>query len=53
MNVKSWFVLLRHVVIKSIEKGEIIIKEGETGRDVFLSGKDWFVLTILPKKETK
>ncbi len=39
MNLKSLLVLLRHVAIKSIEKGEVIIQEGETKKDVYLIRK--------------
>lgn len=35
MNIKSLLLLLRHVTIRSIEKGETIIEEGTTKRDIF------------------
>ena len=35
MNMKNLLVLFRNVTIKSFEKGEILIQEGETKKDVF------------------
>ena len=35
MNIKNLLVLLRSVTIKSIKKGDILIKEGETKKDVY------------------
>ncbi len=39
MNLRSLLVLFRHVNIKSIEKGEVIIQEGETKKDVYFIRK--------------
>ncbi len=39
MNIRSILVLLRHVTIQSLKKGEIIIREGETKRDVYFIRK--------------
>ena len=35
MNLRSLLVLLRHVTIKTIEKGETIIQKGETQKNVY------------------
>jgi len=39
MNIRSLLVLFRHLTIKAIEKGEIIIREGETKKGVFFIRK--------------
>ena len=39
MNIRSLLVLLRHVTIKSIKKGEILIPEGATNKDVYFVRK--------------
>lgn len=39
MDIRTLLVLFRHVTIKSIEKGEILMKEGATKRDIFFVRK--------------
>ncbi len=35
MNIRNLLLLLRHVSINSIEKGEILIREGATNKDIY------------------
>jgi len=35
MNLKSWLALLRNVSIRSIKKGEILVPEDATKKDVY------------------
>jgi CRP-like cAMP-binding protein len=39
MNIRSWLSLLRHVTIKSFDKGEIIIQKGATKKEIFFIRK--------------
>jgi CRP-like cAMP-binding protein len=39
MNIRSWLKLLRNVSIRSIKKGEILIPEGATNKDVYFIRK--------------
>lgn len=39
MRLRSLLVLFRHVTIKTIEKGEVIIKRGEIKRDIYFIRK--------------
>jgi CRP-like cAMP-binding protein len=39
MNIRSWLPLLRNVSIRSIKKGEILIQEGATKKEVFFIRK--------------
>lgn len=39
MTIKSLLSLLRHVTIKSIDKGDILIAKGETKKDIFFIRK--------------
>lgn len=39
MNLRILLILFRHITIKSVEKGEILVPEGAMGKDVFFIRK--------------